>query len=148
MANRQTSPLAPRVLAAALTLWAALSLALALPAAGGDDWVSDARLCCDGRGGYTTCWRPGLERNMEDAAFRCLWAHERDHVVYFQLYRPFDCAGRKRGASTFRMSLTELSRVECRAYKVQTQCLRHADDLWRAVSLAEHAAEVYGCPSG
>ncbi len=102
-------------------------------------------MCCDGHGGFTTCYRPGIVKDYDDPLFKCLARHERDHVAYFRLVHPQSCEARPSGDSLFSMRVGELRFVECKAYRLQVHCLRDEGLIWAASDLWQMARDMYGC---
>jgi len=111
--------------------------------------MADARLCCDGNGGFVTCWRPGFVRDPDNPLYVCLARHEREHVTHFRKRHPEACKGKPRGHATFAMTFAERDAAECEAYAIQVSCLRGYEwavgDAWR--ELKEYAEAIYGCRS-
>lgn len=82
-----------------------------------------AYVCCDGAGGFAVCLgRPGGSRVLLAAAY----AHELDHLSWFDEHAPLACRDRPAGHCAFEMTVGERDELECRGYRVEHRALRTA----------------------
>jgi len=84
-------------------------------------WAAAAVVCCDGKGGFTTCIKQG---GLSGILETCVNEHEEDHAKWLREHCPDQCKGKPAKYDQFQMTPEQQKEFECRGYKAEVDCLK------------------------